>query len=542
MENKRERDDITVSKVKKKGDRNNGRKPQYNNRDRRRNEKFDSVFDRDRGVKFNDPAWYKLNDQIAHDVASFSFGTPTGSNFAMNSWSDQGSFTTAVPGTYSIYTIPSLGRAVYESSPINLAMNSLFRDLRKGNTGSQVYDQPDLIMYIMAMDSLFSWYATLVRLYGLGRTYSYVNRYYASGITLAQGFDPSVLNNLAWLRGYINQLSVKINQFAVPNSLNIFKRHYWMFSNIFRDGPGAKSQTYMYVPQALYTYVETEGAGYCTLIDVCGTVQEQQGCLPRTALTEQAIINITNSLIDPLIKSQDIGIMSGDIVKFWGDQLYQITGIPDDYSIDPVYSAEVLSQIHNTTYTGNQMCDETGAYCTYLTANITQAVGINEGYIVCNPKFRGNLAQAYDKIVDMTSESPSVDEVLVATRNTIVLNTLQYISNQSAYLYELFASGSELCLYHVTGAWQPSAGAFLFTVEPEAKATADATATTAKLYRRLSVFDQAPLIYQTGTSAPHTLSGVFGDIQNYRVFTRQDLEVLHNGVILAMFALKDTLK
>lgn len=535
---------VDKNKIKDKKDFKGGQKSygkRNYNRGRGRNADAESVHDSDRGVNYNDPSWYKLNDQLAHDVASFSFGTPTGGPITLTSNGYQIPWTNSIPGTYSIYTIPAIGKALSETDPINIAMNSIFRNLRKGNTGSQVYDQPDVMMYVMAMDSLFSWFATLVRLYGLGRVYSYVNRYYADGITLAQGFDPSVLNNLAWLRGYINQLAVKINQFAVPDSLNIFKRHYWMYSNVFQDGETPKSQVYMYVPQALYMYDELNGAGMCRLIDVCGTTGTS-GCLPRTALTDQNIINITNNLLDPLIKSQDVNIISGDIVKYWGESLYQLTGISDDYTVTPAYSEEVLSQIHNTTFMGNGLLENEGISSAYGygTATIKQEVGINMGYLRCKPCFRGTNAANFDKIVDFRKiASPTPDDVLVATRNT-TMSTATWDASLGWYMYSPYAFGSDLCLYHVTGRYSPTSNAFMFTVEPE-QGVPTATALLS-WFERMSFFDQAPLYYRFSSEGDHPLISVYGNIENYRVFTREDLETIHQGAILAMYDLKDTLK
>lgn len=72
---------------------------------------------------------------------------------------------------------------------------------------------------------------------------------------------------------------------------------------------------------------------------------------PAITLTE--IIANGNRMLNALISSEDIGIMSGDILKAYGSEnMMKVSSIGEDFRIEPVYSKEVLTQINSATLLG----------------------------------------------------------------------------------------------------------------------------------------------------------------------------------------------
>lgn len=115
--------------------------------------------------KFNDPSWYYNSEQILRDVASFSFmkplgyplryqnqvGPTAGSNTVM-----MNGFSGFVPGVLSVQVGLTPGISTDSQSPLNLAATNIYSFVRHKNSGSRNYDSPDLMLYLLAMDSLFS--------------------------------------------------------------------------------------------------------------------------------------------------------------------------------------------------------------------------------------------------------------------------------------------------------------------------------------------------------------------------------------------------
>lgn len=313
--------------------------------------------------KPNDWRWYAQNEQLVRDYASYPFGAPLGKLF--NEWStwNQG---TAFPGIMSLEFMPSVGYADSETAPINMAMRRLYSFVRHANSGASNYDAPDLMLYMICVDSAIMFHEYLKRAYGVMRDYTEWNRYYPKALIKAMRMDfDSLEENLNDFRGYINQYAVKLSQLWIPNSMSYMARHAWMCQGIYTDGTTEKAQSYMYVPMAFYRFtLDSEGVGSAVISTI------------KPVNTFKELIDYGNSLLNPMIANEDFGIMSGDILKAFGPSgIYKAQGITEDYQILPVYSAEVLSQIENCTIIG----------CNSPDFKITQTTAVGTGYLVSRP-------------------------------------------------------------------------------------------------------------------------------------------------------------
>lgn len=328
-----------------------------------------------RNYRDNDPAWYAQNPQLLVDYASLPFGNPLGSRLPTSVVHDTS--VDSVPGIMCLYYTPSIGVAHGETDPINIAMRNVYAYVRHQNSGSANYDGPDLMLYIIAMDSCYTYFAWIKRLYGQMMLYSNYNRYYPAALVYSEGVDfMDLQNNLANFRGYINQYAVKLNAMCVPASMSYMARHSWMASHIYVDDPSTpKAQTYKYVPEQYYQFgLDSEGAGMLSLIQ--GIIPSPtKVMLPVNLKKLSDIITLGDRLLNPIIANEDMNIMSGDILKAFGEGgIVKIAGITEDYVVLPEYSAEVLSQMENATVF-NGVCG----------ANITQTTAVGTGYLVSKP-------------------------------------------------------------------------------------------------------------------------------------------------------------
>lgn len=305
--------------------------------------------------KPNDWRWYAQNEQLLRDSASFPYSWPLGTRLNLGENApevNKGS----LPGIMSIRTASTFGWSDNPNSPINVAARNIYSFVRHANSGHANYDAPDLMLYLCAMDSLYSYLAFLKRIYGVVSTYSYVNRYYPKAVVKAMdvNFD-DIQANLADFRGFINTLAVKVGSMCVPASMSYMAKHIWMYSGLYYDSNQDKAQTYLFVPNNFYKYdLDEDGAGMLAPLYTGNFTTVNVG---KNGIAKEFsfadLRKLASEMLDPILKSEDMNIMSGDILKAFGPNgVYLVDGIGETYTVLPSYEEEVLDQIQNLTLVG----------------------------------------------------------------------------------------------------------------------------------------------------------------------------------------------
>lgn len=305
----------------------------------------------------NDWRWYAQNEQLLKDTASFSYNYPLGSLVRRSTSGREPVDTTAIPGVMAVHVSPAFGGSDSRTSPINVAMRNVYSYVRHANSGHTNYDAPDLAIYLMAMDSCYSYLAFLRRLYGVVMTFSYTNRYYPTAIVNAMDVDfEDIHQNIADFRAYINSLAVKVGSMCVPATMAYFARHIWMYEGYYLDTDQDKAQTYLYVPDGFYQYtLDGDGAGMLKFKPMLplGFHVDSRHVGDEKLLTYKDLHAYGDALLEPVLQSEDMNIMSGDILKAFGpENLYKVSMIPENYVVLPTYNEEVLNQINNATLVG----------------------------------------------------------------------------------------------------------------------------------------------------------------------------------------------
>lgn len=518
--------------------RNQGRKP-WNKKDVR--EKPDSKVAKE---KYNDPSWYVKDGQLAKDVASLSFnnalGAPSGLKLEMPGNSGQTlTLDLVLPGIMTINTVPAMGFSGDGSSPINIAAKNIYSFVRHQNSGHANYDSPDLMMYLGAMDSIYSFIATLMRAYGTARVFSQTNRYVGDRLLSAQGFNAIELRqNLANFRSYINMYITKAAAFCTPNIMTLYRRHFWMYSGIYKDEDIEKSQMYLYRPVSLWKFEELEGLGKLTARPFLANATASNGLLPVT-WTLNDIYTYGNEMLNAIVNSEDINIMSGDILKAYGQgNLWQLGLINEDYAVLPVYSAEVLDQIHNTNFTGPFVTTGMNILSTDDPVFNMQGLDVTQdpvieagGAIKFMPQFIQISNPAWNQIVDLHYNDPTAEEVLVATRNKVMG---QVLSQTTKFTLEVLTCGSDIATSATIIVNNASGGGF----QSVSIGSSDSGLTTYVNIAAWEKFKDAPLIYSISGSAeggkyPGQLNRIYGEFNNYTVISFDDLKRMHESAILA---------
>lgn len=520
----------------------------------------------------NDPNWYKNVPGLAEAYAMLPFNQQLGLQFNMLEATETGQATTGAPyissikqnpyvttqitGLATFEILPTIGISDTPNSAANIAAQQIFTLCRKANSGfGKNYDKPDLMMLIIAMDSAYMLYEDMVRAWRMLGSYITTNRYLPNGYLTALGYSPKLVSQYKDFQGLLEMFAFQLSSIPVPDEFDVIRRHSWLFSNIYKDAESGKAQGYAFVPKGLYIW--TEGATdaptqlqYYSMLQLRGSQT-----LFETVDQLQAAIN---TVMEPLLGSQDVGVISGDLMKAFGDTktAIKITVPTTDSLLYPVYNREVLYQIMNADVTNVALPATTSASSF---ANITQSLeDLGAGpWIkhVLTPvtSMENQCSSVMKKLINMHTESPSVDEVLVATRyqNTIDPETMKFTS----YGTEIITGMKVWAMETVAGVSTGKVTGFeLYQHLIDYVTEKDEQSITMQLNRyesqtsllaQASQFDWFPTEYRWESNGvpmsgaiEMTLLGFYQDIENVNFFDHSIIAKLNEICVLSEFTCK----
>lgn len=501
-------------------------------------------------VKDNDPSWYLVNGQLAKDVANFSFNNALGDAISIHPGRVYDMSTTLATNTYrlpgiaSVLVGPSVGPSLNETSPINVAAKNIYSFVRHANSGHANYDPADLMIYLLAVDSVQSYWSWMVRVYGVAQTFSQRNRYIGDALLRSMGVDPADIRaNICELRAFINQYAIKASVLAVPNTMSYYLRHAWMYQNVYTDEDNPKAQLFMFNPAYLYSYsLNAQAVGELRPTPI--VCMDGQGSFSANLAnhTLTSIQNMGNGFINAMLAQEDVGIMSGDILKAYGsDKLYRFNQIAEEYAIAPVFSEEVLGQFHNLNLVGRYPCvrDTEGWKVDYAAAlTISQSVGVGAGNLEFKPAFAGCLDTGYTQIIDSWKDTVTPEDALVFSRlktwtnpngGAVKFNNASYTTTYAA---ELSSSGSEIA-FDVALLYYSSTGVL---VQTNVKRNIDAgtpDTINSQVTAVREKFNEFPIYMDFSHSG--ALSTIYGEMSNYATINETELSAMHNAALLSMF-------
>lgn len=386
----------------------------------------------------------------------------------------------SVPGVAVYYISPSIGVASSKTDPINVAADSMYSFIRHANSGSANYDAPDLMLYMLAYCDIYSCINFLQRCYGLAQLYAIGNRYLPDALLTASGLDPEdVRTNLAQFRYGINVIINKASALAVPNTMRIFLRRAMLYQNIYTEGPSIKDQLYMMVPNDFMRFElnATTKAGklyhHPWMNYSVGSSLVVNHYARVSLRSVSSALAYANALLDSVIRDEDFGIMSGDILKAYGQNIIKLTSLPEYYPIVPLYDQWVLSQFQQARVPQRFITEYALSQSTSVTQNdlqggliigdVEQDPNVGKGFLYSNTYYVGSTATTDDgksrfynyaipqrySIMNSDTSDVSPDQVIEMTRlmygigSRIIDKTVG--GHKFINIYPVF-SGSEICV------------------------------------------------------------------------------------------------
>lgn len=437
-ENRSNRKRGTKSNYKK----GNGQKPQVKDK----NEGYEG-----KQSPTNDPKWYAQTPELLRDAASIPFSSAAGTSYSLNFYGDSVNPSTEqyVPGVLSMTIIPTIGGDSSFNSPLNIATNALYGQVRKANSGSANYDAPNLFMYCMSIAQIYSYINFLMRVYGVSQLYVHYNRYMPEALLNAMGVDySSVQENLADFRYGINVLIHKASSFACPASITYFNRLAFLFAGIYSEGESVKDQVYMYNPAGFMKLTEQDTTPGWNL----QYVPMPSPTAGRDFITVKQLLDYGTSLITPLLQSEDFNIISGDIIKAFGTNILGLQSLPEVYTILPVTDLAVLEQMQNANIIGfawqypNITC--VAEVKEVPNTNTIRATVSLKGATLEGTSIEARLLKSLqarcngNKLLTTILTAPTPEDVIERTRLMFTMNDESDESSYTMYIQ----TGSDICV------------------------------------------------------------------------------------------------
>lgn len=495
--------------------------------------------------KDNDPKWYMNLDPIAKDYASLpmsqvlGLAAPDVTRGIGTQYDNSKRFTS--PGIMSIYFRPTIGmNNAGATAPVNIAAQELYTLTRRANSGAKNYDKTDLMMVILAMDSAYMLYEDMLRAYRVASTFTSVNRYYPNAVLNALGYQTSISNNLAQFRGLLDVFAYKLASVNIPDQLDLIKRHSWMCSNIYLDNDSNKAQSYAFVPRFIYRWTEGTDAEPTHLTPIA----LHDSTETASFLSIQQCMNMIDNIMNPILGSEDVGTITGDLMKAFGESgMIKIRPVEDYAALVPVYSAEVLMQIRNMFSSPNIITSAPGA-----TGNIEQVLSDT----VKGPYLRQNINVNVQKdggrrvntrpILNFIDEDASPENVLVATR---LMSLCDAPGSGGATTLSIY--GTEVVESMFLWTFNPDLGTLGgFTIDQDLYfgTTMSLTNIINNVWRIVycSQFRNCPANYMYTESVNGTLPNYMGgttDMNNYIYLDDTTLVHLHETATMSLFTVKD---
>lgn len=352
-----------------------------------------------------------------------------------------------LPGTFVLDWSPSFGVSNLNTDPASIAGKEIYSRVRAAYSGSLDADAPDYIMYLGALDSIFSYISYLKRIYRLLVAWSPSNYAIPDGVLHAMNFSSAEIMTLrrdrTKLWQYINELVYQSRKFTCPNTLDIMNRHYWLNDNLFTDADSLNAQFYLF--NMVYAYkVEMLPA----IDDPDITAPSLQSYpLPNCVFTSARSISVDSlynfglELIQALIDWDDAYTINGYLKRAYeGHPMFIVSELEQGEEIAPLYNEEVLTQIENAKSIPYGFEALKGSY---VLANTVQQ-NISTNAVVTNPAINAKTGLIYgpDEIaLSSRREMPNAGDVIIMSRmiNFITTHTTQGTDN----IYGI-SSGTEI--------------------------------------------------------------------------------------------------
>lgn len=418
--------------------------------------------------------------------------------------------------SFNNVTVP--GIAVYTLTPnyysksdmINMVSTSIYTFVRHANSGRTNYEKSDLMIYLLAVAEIMKMVTEAARVLGIANYYQTRNLY-SSKLIDALGYESDDFrSNMANYRYALNNIIHRIKAFAIPRVFNYYDEVITTVSSVYKDEDHDMSQLLMF-RYAQFGKFDPKQTGGSTL--VFETAPGSQGVRVKFS----KLLEMINQFMDVLRDNEDINIMSGDILKTYGAELFIMDPLPTDFYIEPVYDPLVLMQINNATIVDPSTIDNIDEPLSQLDNQLSRRLQFDT---------LGPASAFFSRTRLLNSNIESVTPDLIFTLNRFQVTT--YIDKSTSYLLagESFITKVELFVINPDGYTMSAAGYRNIAVNEGAPVDHS-------VLPYITKFKQYPLLYVDGSDALP-----IGDLQYMTVLAPADVDRMHDARFILLFQTK----
>lgn len=499
----------------------------------------------------NDFSWYNKYPILTQTAASFPYpyrpgmdiplGTVKG-NYNTTSVPTYDNTSFHVPGVFRLHWYPSLGQSTLPTDPASIVGKEVYASVRKVYSGSLDADAPDFVMYLMALDSIFSYIGACKRIYRALTAWSPNNFQVPDILLQAMGVNSASAKSLRVSQAdflyVINELVYQSRKFRCPAIMDLFNRHYWLNDNVYTDANTINSQLYVFKQGAFFKLNASAPIPNESSITAAGLTLVASPFNGSTTLTPSSIYDFGISLIAALDQWDDGYTISGYLMKaFEGTPSFQVDELSPTEVLTPLYVEEVLMQIENARMSfGVVNIADCGVYQDPATnAVISQPIcSVSSGAAY-------NVDRSIPPVLSIRSDSPTVEENVIASRLQTITGTntiTPIIKGENTTGYPLYC-GTEivvaLTLYGVAG--NSSTTVSLRSVFGVSSDYMNQTLTkTLPAMLSISQFDWHPILWMLWMDSASSAQWIpIGDIHNATVIERGQMQQLNRVCLFSEF-------
>lgn len=488
----------------------------------------------------NDISWYNKYPELLNAAGRIPFPYRPGMTVTAGSTTSGGTsfnLSEKIPGVLALEWLPSIGWSNNVTDPASVAAKELYAQVRSKFSGSLDADAPDFMVYMVCLDSIFSYIGALKRIYRILDEYSPHNYVMPDTLLQSMGLSNALIQNLRenkadFLYG-IYELIRLTGKFHMPDVMDYYRRHYWMNDNVYTDRSSINGQFYVFVQGGFYQFAMLE-VPETTGITAGGA---KMVAAPWGSASYTNLLSYGRSLINSLSESDDAYTISGYLMRAYESAAQFIvseTDVLDPFK--PKYEEEVLMQIENSRALG--VGTNSSAW---VAARFNVAQNPNNNTLIHEPYFVTGVGVVDDggrHILNIRNDVPSVEEVVEASRlhPNVVLNG----SNLEIH------PSSEIPMRWTL--WGADVDAYSFGGQLDMQIAATAVsawnaANKIAVLASISQFDWHPLIWLLITSPAGGGSGldaqkytqIFGDLTNLTTLLSDSLENLTRVCLYSEF-------
>lgn len=365
----------------------------------------------------NDFSWWNHNPLLTEGAARFPYTTKAGMRFNFFHPGEQGQTVAdfTVPGIAVLEWLPTVGQSSQPEDPASIIGTQLYSKVRAAYSGALAVDAPDFVIYLLGLDSVFSYIARLRRIYRVVNVFSPENHNTPDVLLAALGIDDtraisSIRREKVKLWQGINTLIAQTHRVHCPAVFDLFNRHVWMNENVYTDAPVPNSQWYVFRQDSYYKF-----AAINTPDGVPAGGLKPSAPPMNADATVDALLDFGSELINAFLGWDDVFTISGYLGRaFEGTPEYVIPELAQDEVFSPVYVPEVLMQIENA----NTICDGNSNAELLASTQISQNPLTN--CILSAPKLPSYKSTTWQhnwsEVLTMRTDTPGVQENVIASR------------------------------------------------------------------------------------------------------------------------------